>query len=166
MLCNCQTAADCQLKKTGRLFEICRGTAEGLTQEQCAAYRAHWTKTGELPPPKVIAERKVSGPGTQLKQLLSELGITNFAGCGCEDKVSQMNRWGVEGCRENFATIRGWIVEAQEKANWMTTIAAAVRAAATGIALQIDTADVAGSLVRIAIERGSLGHSPRDRFEV
>ena len=111
-----------------------------------ASYRAHWAGK-----PQPLG----TGPGTELKKLLAELGITDLAGCGCEKKSAQMNRWGVEGCRENFARIRGWIAEAQKKAGWLATITAATRAATSGLALQIDLTDVAGSLALIAIERAA-----------
>jgi hypothetical protein len=94
-----------------------------------------------------------NGPGTELKKLLAELGVTGFKGCGCNDKAAQMNRWGVEGCLANFDTIRDWISEAQAAAGWATKITAAVKAAVSG--LPINPADIAGSLVRIAIERVS-----------
>jgi hypothetical protein len=56
-------------------------------------------------------------------------------------------------CRANFETIRGWIAESQSASGWSVMITAVARAAASGIALRIDPLDVAGSLVRIAIER-------------
>jgi len=113
-------------------------------------YRRLWTQA------RGTMREAERGPGTQLKLLLQELGVTSFAGCGCDDKVSQMNRWGVEGCRENFDTIRGWIADAQAKASWSTKIAATIAAASTGIAREINPVDIAGSLVRIAIERTEL----------
>mgnify|MGYP006931609776 CR=1 FL=1 len=94
-----------------------------------------------------------TGPGTELKKLLTELGISSFNGCSCNERAAQMNRWGVEGCREHFDIIRCWIVDAQEKAGWATTITATIAATVNGLALRIDPTDVAGSLVRIAIER-------------
>lgn len=87
----------------------------------------------------------------ELKKLLTELGVTNFKGCGCNDKAAQMNRWGVDGCRENFDTIRGWITEAQAATGWATTISVALKAAVSGLA--INPTEIAGILVRIAIER-------------
>lgn len=110
-------------------------------------YKNLWTKPADKRAPRPATV------GTELKRLLRELGITDFAGCGCNEHVAQMNAWGIDGCREHFETIRGWIQEAQAKASWATTITATIRAATSGIALQIDPADVAGSLVRLAIER-------------
>lgn len=91
------------------------------------------------------------GPGTELKNLLAELGITSVQGCGCDSKVAMMNRWGVEGCRERFGEIRQWLVNSRGKASWTETIRAAVSVMASG--LHIDPLDAEGSLVRIAIER-------------
>jgi hypothetical protein len=93
------------------------------------------------------------GPGAELRKLLIELGVEGFEGCGCGSKAAQMNRWGVEGCRENFDAIRGWIADAQAKAGWLATITAAANAATSGLAMQIDPLDIPGSLVRLAIER-------------
>ena len=115
-------------------------------------YRRLWTDPADRPR---AAKPAAKGPGTELKKLLAELGITNFAGCSCDAKAAQMDAWGVEGCRSNFETIRSWIAEAQEKASWTTTISAAIRAATTQTAFEIDSTDVAGSLVRIAIRRGA-----------
>lgn len=105
-------------------------------------------------PSRELPRTPQHGPGTELKKLLAELGITSFKGCDCESKAAQMNRWGVEGCRDRFNTIRGWIDEAQSKAGWATKIAAAANVVTSGLALQIEPLDIPGSLVRIAIERG------------
>jgi hypothetical protein len=92
-------------------------------------YRRLWTELADLPsapkPPQ-------SGPGTELKKLFAELGITDFAGCSCNANAAQMNDWGVE---------------------WFTKIGAAIRSSTIGVAHEIDLADVAGSLVRIAMHR-------------
>jgi hypothetical protein len=96
-------------------------------------------------------DRTPAGPGTELKKLLAELGIKDFAGCSCEKHAAQMNAWGVEGCRENFETIRGWLIEAQAAADWKFCATAAYRAVFTGLAFKIDPLDVPGSLVRLAI---------------
>lgn len=72
-----------------------------------------------------------------------------------------MNRWGVDGCRANFSTIRAWIVESQAKAGWAVKIEATVRAATSGLALQFDPLDTSGSLVRLAIERAEVSNTTR-----
>lgn len=113
-------------------------------------YRRLWNDPADQPR---LPKPSARGPGTELKKLLAELGITNFAGCSCDAKAAQMDEWGVEGCRANFETIRGWLSDAQAKAGWIATIKAAMRVATSDVALEIDLTNVAGSLVRIAIGR-------------
>lgn len=115
-------------------------------------YRRAWA--GE---PAAAAVRKVhksTGPGAELKEILRELGIKDFAGCSCEARAQQMNDWGVAGCRENFETIRSWIAEAMAAAGWGATIVAAIRLPGSGVL--IDPRDVVGSLIRLAIRRAEL----------
>lgn len=145
MQCECESAGYCPLLKRimgAHHHAICQHKV--LTPAKCKFYQDNWLQ---------LATEQADGPGTQLKNLLAELGIKDFAGCGCASKMRRMNRWGVEKCREKFATIRGWLVEAQAKAGWQTTITAAAKAATSGLAMQIDPLDIPGSLVRIAIER-------------
>jgi hypothetical protein len=157
--CECPAAGFCQRYKRVQVdhhWQICQGAI--LSTEQQEQYRKNWATLAAGAKPKPNKRSKQTpqhGPGTELKKLLAELGITNFAGCGCGNKMRQMNRWGVEGCRENFATIRGWIAEAQAKAGWLATITAATRAATTGLALRTNPRDIPGSLVHLAIERAA-----------
>lgn len=112
-------------------------------------YQKLWAKRNGSPA-KAVA---TSGPGTELKQLLAELGFRAKPDCGCEAKWRRMNEWGVGGCRANLDTILGWLTEAKNQAGWLETIRGAALAVTSG--LQIDPLDVEGSLVRIAIERAS-----------
>lgn len=57
--CDCVHEADCPLGKIGRLFEICRGTASGLTEQQCRDYRTYWEKSKDQPP-KSLPTLKIS----------------------------------------------------------------------------------------------------------
>lgn len=149
MKCECPVAGYCnryQKSQGTRAHEICQNI--NVSPKKRAVYLRDWEVAKSPNNPN-------TGPGAELKKLLVEFGINNFAGCRCEERSRQMNLWGVDGCRENFNTIRGWIVEAQTKADWLTTIKAAALATASGIATQIDLRDIAGSLVRIAIERAA-----------
>jgi hypothetical protein len=62
-----------------------------------------------------------------------------------------MDALGPAGCREHFDEIKAWLNDAAAKASWLDKLRAAGNALAAG--LMIDPLDVAGSLVRIAIER-------------
>lgn len=41
----------------GRLWDIWQGTADGLTQTQCEAYRQHWTRQAAPPARETAAQR-------------------------------------------------------------------------------------------------------------
>lgn len=51
------------------------------------------------------------GPGTELKKLLSILGIKPGSGCGCNPVAMKMNWHGKAWCREHM----GEIVDAMER---------------------------------------------------
>ena len=68
----------------------------------------------------------LTGPGSELKQLLAELGQSVTVDCGCEDKAHQMNVWGVAGCREHRAEIIAWLQEAAAAKGWAASLAAQI----------------------------------------
>ena len=45
------------------------------------------------------------GPGTHLHRLLTGFGVRVCYGCGCEDRMAEMNRQGADWCRQNIDTI-------------------------------------------------------------
>ena len=45
------------------------------------------------------------GPGTHLHRLLAGFGVRVCYGCGCEDRMAEMNRQGADWCRQNIDTI-------------------------------------------------------------
>jgi hypothetical protein len=57
----------------------------------------------------------VRGPGTELHRLLGRFGIHMKRGCSCKGRMVQMNKWGVDGCRENVDTIIEWLKEEATK---------------------------------------------------
>jgi hypothetical protein len=49
--CVCPVAGFCERygrTMAGRLYDICRGQAEGLTPEKCRAYRRNWHRESKL----------------------------------------------------------------------------------------------------------------------
>lgn len=162
--CECQVAGFCQ--RFNRVqgehhWQICQGLV--LTPEKCGVYRSNWASLAKNPTRSAALAK--DGPGTELKKLLAELGIKSFAGCSCEKHAAQMNAWGIDGCRGHFEEIREWVVDAQAKAGWLTTITAATNAAASGLALQLDPLDIPGSLVKLAIDRAEALHSGTRQLE-
>jgi hypothetical protein len=55
------------------------------------------------------------GPGTELKSLLSKVGITSTAGCSCNAKAKTMDEKGIAWCEENVETICDWLQEEATK---------------------------------------------------
>lgn len=55
------------------------------------------------------------GPGTELKLLLSRIGITAKPGCSCNARASEMDSQGCEWCEQNIDTIVGWLREEATK---------------------------------------------------
>src|SRR5699024_4347952 len=49
------------------------------------------------------------GPGTELKKLLSRIGIRALGNCQCNARAAEMDRGGADWCRENLETIVGWL---------------------------------------------------------
>lgn len=63
----------------------------------------------QVPPPPN------AGPGTELKKLLSRIGITPKAGCKCLARAVEMDIRGGEWCEANVNTITGWLREEATK---------------------------------------------------
>lgn len=55
------------------------------------------------------------GVGTELKKLLSRLGITAQPGCSCLARANAMDARGVPWCRANVETIVDWLQEEAAK---------------------------------------------------
>jgi len=55
-----------------------------------------------------------SGPGTELKRLLSWIGIKPSRECSCTRRALLMDHQGCEWCRQNLKQIVGWLREEAE----------------------------------------------------
>ncbi len=56
-----------------------------------------------------IVPKLTGGAGSELKKLLSWLRISSESGCNCEEHAAEMDQRGTQWCRENIATIVGWL---------------------------------------------------------
>ena len=65
------------------------------------------------PPPPEITE----GPGTELKKLLSKIGINAHPDCSCNQRARIMNENGIDWCEQNIETICDWMAEESAKRN-------------------------------------------------
>lgn len=58
---------------------------------------------------------RIPRPGTELKALLSRVGITSTPNCKCNKRAELMDSMGPEWCRANEDVIVGWLKEEAEK---------------------------------------------------
>lgn len=56
-----------------------------------------------------------SGPGAELKKLLSKIGITSSPSCSCNNRAKTMDEKGIQWCEENVETICDWLQEEAAK---------------------------------------------------
>ena len=58
---------------------------------------------------------KAGGAGTEVKRLLSMIGITSSPTCSCNQRAKYMDKMGVEWCEQHKAEIVGWLREEAKK---------------------------------------------------
>ena len=103
------------------------------------------------------------GPGTEMFEMLKEIGVADKPNCTCKATANQTDIWGVEGCR--IETNFNWIFNQvnQNAANWSWSEKLAIAAQASlnpsnwSLAWTINPLDVYGSLIREAIRRAECG---------
>lgn len=57
----------------------------------------------------------IGGPGTELKRLLSKIGIKATPSCSCNSRAKLMDAKGIEWCENNIDTIISWLREEANK---------------------------------------------------
>lgn len=70
--------------------------------------------------PEVVLRKSIrqhaSGPGTELKKLLSKIGIVASPTCSCNSRAAKMDEWGPDVCeKEKMDEIVGWLREEATK---------------------------------------------------
>lgn len=92
----------------------------GKTPEELVAHaqqvKEHWASR-KLNIPRLSAINKPvgSGPGTELKKMLSKIGIKASPTCSCNKRAQVMDDNGIEWCKDNTTTIVGWLREEATK---------------------------------------------------
>lgn len=122
-----------------------------------------WTKDGlpkrncriPLPPAPNF------GPGTELASLIKQLGGTDEHGCGCKAMIEQMNRWGVDACREHRAEIVAQLTASAAKWGIADWLSGGWKAVTSGLLFTVANADPIGSLVDLAIQRATERQGPQ-----
>jgi hypothetical protein len=125
-----------------------------VPRDLCATCRYADVPLLDIRPLRVKPEpTPATGPGTELKAILQDLGLEpRGSKCSCDSHVAQMNRWGVAGCREHRDQIIGWLDEARQATGWRETLGAGFNALWKR-ATYIRIGDPIGSLINEAIRR-------------
>jgi len=67
------------------------------------------------PRPKRLPVPRQGGTGTELKALLSKIGIRSSPTCSCNKRAKTMDENGIEWCEQNVETICDWLAEESAK---------------------------------------------------
>lgn len=117
----------------------------------CSTHQAQWGLPVTAPGPAALADwravrepdrtaQPANGPGTELKRLIRELGITGNIGCGCESLAGAMDQWGVAGCAEHREEILARLRENAGKLSLWEKLRAAATAILAGLPIGTDPA--------------------------
>lgn len=74
----------------------------------CHAKKA---KTVEQNTNHAFLHRSCGGPGTELKKLLSKIGIRPTSDCKCHKRAAMMDAYGADWCEQNTEKVVGWLKE-------------------------------------------------------
>lgn len=73
--------------------------------------REHLAAMAKPPEPAKKFKENPAGAGTQLKRLLSKVGIKASDTCSCTARATKMDEMGIEWCEQNITEIVGWLKE-------------------------------------------------------
>jgi hypothetical protein len=117
---------------------------------------------GDKPPRKIWLWPPGFGPGTEMFEMLQEIGVMERPNCSCKSTALQMDRWGVEGCREehNFKWILDQVNHNAVNWSWAEKLQIAATAALDAknwkLAWRLNPLDLNRSLIEEAIRRAEL----------
>lgn len=98
-------------------------------------------------------QKPETGPGAELWSLFDELGIQAKAGCSCKSIKREMNRLGVDGCKNRRDKLLERIKKNATNYGAADAVKAASKAIASGLAFRINPLDAIGSLFDEAVRR-------------
>jgi hypothetical protein len=85
----------------------------------CQTWQDYQTAVATLPPAATTTSSTPAhvgiGPGTELKKLLSKIGIVAAPGCSCNSRAALMDKNGPDWCQEHLEEIIGWLGEESAK---------------------------------------------------
>jgi hypothetical protein len=106
----------CQVEPGLDRCRRCGLTLETTSREQAAKVLP---RLPSCTPPQTDMPVVGTGPGDHLHKIILDMFHQGPNGqCGCEDRIAEMNQWGVEGCRQNIETIVNWLIEQVLAHDW------------------------------------------------
>lgn len=97
---------------------------EDAIAKRCAGQIGAVAIINNDPRPAIAAARLAQfrpnaiGPGTELKKILSKLGLKPKAGCKCQQRIQEMNSKGTDWCADNIDLIAGWLREEAQRSGY------------------------------------------------
>ena len=77
--------------------------------------KAYATLSAKYRAPQPRDLTQSGGPGTELKALLSKIGIRSSPTCSCNKRAKTMDENGIAWCEQNVETICDWLAEESAK---------------------------------------------------
>jgi len=62
-----------------------------------------------------VATKPAGGPGTELRKMFADLGLSEVPNCQCKVHAAEMDVRGPDWCEANIETIVGWLREEAER---------------------------------------------------
>lgn len=137
----------------GQCHPGCKTRLRAEARRNDPAHAAKLENLKRLAIQAAIVDDTPPDPGTELKKLLASLGILGSTSCDCDNRIAQMQAWGVKGCQQNRDLIIEWMRAGQGQWGWAAKLKAGVLAVTTGLAFRLDWSDPFPSLVDEAIRR-------------
>lgn len=107
----------------------------------------------------IASDAPKDGPGTELAGIIKQLKQKPKSGCGCGPLRREMNTLGIDGCKQERERLAGKLQENAAKYGLADKARAALAAAASGLALQINWLDPCPGLIDEAIRRAEVSSS-------
>jgi hypothetical protein len=102
------------------------------------------------------------GVGSQMWNLLEELGVQHTPTCPCLAWAERMNKWGPAGCRANRQAITAHMADSAKNYKWGDVAKAVAKAVQSGLAFRLSPLDPFGTLLNEAIRRAEIAAEPID----
>lgn len=88
----------------------CSGNIKAAGVSTASSY-----KINSYQQPSTVLNTASGGPGTELKKLLSKIGINPTPTCSCNSRARIMDEWGTDICEQEIGTILEWLREEATK---------------------------------------------------